>query len=60
MTAKGICPDEVIQLPVSELSDMLKARDWFEGNPEGALCEIEHRVKRLLDGIGVGPDKAIT
>lgn len=26
----------------------LKARDWFEGNPEGALEEIETRAKVLI------------
>lgn len=30
------------------LRQMLLARGWYEGNPEGALGEIEHRIRVLL------------
>lgn len=41
-------PPKVLDI-ILELQNMLMARDWFEGNPEGALTEIEHRVKTITE-----------
>ena len=35
-------------VPVEDLEALQAQRDIFEGNSEGALDEIEHRVKNML------------
>ena len=32
-----------------EIKACLMARDWFEGHPEDALTEIEHRLRKVLE-----------
>jgi hypothetical protein len=39
---------DYVTVPREQLDLLLMARGWFEGDPSGALGEIEHRVKAML------------